>query len=203
MRLNEGDLYSKKAIKRSYERINNLNFFETVDIVPERRLQEPVMDLNIKVKEKMTGTLSVGGGYSSVDKLVGIAEVTQGNLGGRGQLLKFKTQWGGKNRILQLSFMEPYLFDEPIWGRVDGYRQMQEYDGYKIYSNGVALGVGKSFDEYVSASLRYSLDQSVARDITTSAIPFVLQQQLTYYGTAVTTSSITASLSPGFARFLS
>ena len=195
MRLNEGDLYSKKALKRSSERINNLNFFENVDIVPERRLQEPIMDLNIKVKEKMTGTLSVGGGYSSVDKLVGIAEVTQGNLGGRGQLLKFKTQWGGKHRILQLSFMEPYLFDEPIWGRVDAYRQMQEYDGYKIYSDGAAFAVGKSFDEYLSASLRYSIDQSVVKDVTALSIPFVLQQQLTFYGTSVTTSSITASVS--------
>jgi outer membrane protein insertion porin family len=194
MRLNEGDLYSKKALKRSYERINNLNFFESVDIVPERRQLEPVMDLDVKVREKMTGTLSLGGGYSSVDKLVGIAEVTQGNLGGRGQLLKFKTQWGGKHRILMLSFMEPYLFDEPIWGRVDVYRQSQEYDGYTIDSNGLALGVGKSFDEYLSGSIRYGLDQSETGNITVTPIPYVLLQQLRYYGTAVTTSSITATL---------
>ena len=174
MRLNEGDLYSKKAIKRSYERINNLNFFETVDIVPERRLQEPVMDLNVKVKEKMTGTLSVGGGYSSVDKLVGIAEVTQGNLGGRGQLLKFKTQWGGKHKILVLSFMEPYLFDEPVWGRVDLYRQMQEYDGLPARLERCGLAVGKNFDEYLSASLRYSYDQSEAGDVTQYPLPALL-----------------------------
>jgi outer membrane protein insertion porin family len=194
MRLDEGDLYSKKALKRSYERINNLNFFESVDIAPERRLQEPIMDLNIKVKEKMTGTLSVGGGYSSVDKLVGIVEVTQGNLGGRGQLLKFKSQWGGKSRILMLSFMEPYLFDEPIWGRVDVYRQQQTYDGYQIYSDGFALGAGKSFDEFLSGSIKYSLDQSNVRDITVTPIPYVLLKQLDTYGTVVTTSALTASL---------
>jgi outer membrane protein insertion porin family len=94
MRLDEGDLYSRQALRRSYERINNLNFFETVELLPERRLQESIMDLNVKVAEKMTGSLSLGGGYSSVDKLMAIAEVTQGNLGGRGQLLKLKTQWG-------------------------------------------------------------------------------------------------------------
>jgi len=142
----------------------------------------------------MTGTLSVGGGYSSVDRLVGIAEVTQGNLGGRGQLLKFKTQWGGKHRILMLSFMEPYLFDEPIWGRVDVYRQMQAYDGYRIYSDGFALGVGKSFDEYLSASLKYSWDRSDVRDVTLDPVPFVLQQQLDNYGNTITTSALTASV---------
>ena len=194
MRLNEGDLYSKKALKRSYERINNLNFFESVDIVPERRQQESVMDLDVKVKEKMTGTLSVGGGYSSVDRLVGIVEVTQGNLGGRGQLLKLKTQWGGRHKLLMASFMEPYLFDEPIWGRVDVYRQSQTYDGYTISSDGLALGVGKSFDEYLSGSIRYGLDQSQTTSISVNPIPYVLLQQLRFYGTALTTSSVTATL---------
>jgi outer membrane protein insertion porin family len=194
MRLDEGDLYSKKALKRSYDRINNLNFFETVDITPERRLQEPVMDLNVKVKEKMTGTLSLGGGYSSVDKLVWIAEVTQGNLGGRGELLKFKTQWGSRHKLLMASFMEPYLLDKPVWGRVDVYRQEQQYDGYKLYSDGAALSVGKNFDEFLSGSLRYGLDKSNVTDVTVNPIPFSLLQQLDNYGTTITTSAITASL---------
>jgi outer membrane protein insertion porin family len=194
MRLDEGDLYSKKALKRSYDRINNLNFFESVDIVPERRQQEPVMDLDVKVKEKMTGTLSVGGGYSSVDKLMAIVEVSQGNLGGRGQLLKVKTQWGGTHRIIMVSFMEPYIFDEPIWGRVDVYRQEQNYDGYTLLTDGFGISTGKSFSEYLSGSIRYSLDQSQAKSITVTPIPFALQQQLENYGTVITTSALTASL---------
>ena len=194
MRLDEGDLYSKKALKRSYDRLNNLNFFESIDIVPERRQQEPLMDLDVKVKEKMTGTLSVGGGYSSVDKLMAIVEVAQGNLGGRGQLLKVKTQWGGTHRIVMLSFMEPYLFDEPIWGRVDVYRQEQTYDGYTLLTDGFGIGTGKSFSEYLSGSIRYSLDQSQAKDINVYPIPFALQLQLENYGTIITTSAVTASL---------
>ena len=194
MRLDEGDLYSKKALKRSYERINNLNFFESVDISPERRLQEPVMDLNIRVKEKMTGSLSIGGGYSSVDKIMGIAEITQGNLGGRGQLLKFKVQWGSTRRIYMVSFMEPYLFDKALWGRIDLYNQDQDYDGYKLKSNGFGLSIGKSFTEYVSGSIRYSLDQSNTYDITT-APTYLLQKQIDSYGTVLTTSSLTANLS--------
>ncbi|MDH4164041.1 MAG: outer membrane protein assembly factor BamA [Nitrospirota bacterium] len=194
MRLDEGDLYSKKALKRSYERINNLNFFENVEILPERRLQEPVMDLNVRVKEKLTGNLSLGGGYSSVDKLMAIAEVTQGNLGGRGQLLKFKTQWGKTRRIYMVSFMEPYLFDIPVWGRIDLYNQDQEFDGYNLETNGFALATGKSYSEYVSASLRYSLDRSNVYHITKTPT-YLLQKQLDSYGEVVTTSALTASLS--------
>ncbi len=194
MRLDEGDLYSKKALRRSYERINNLNFFETVEILPDRRLDEPIMDLNVSVKEKLTGTLSVGGGYSSVDRLMAIAEVTQGNLGGRGQLLKFKVQWGKTRKLYQTSFMEPYLFDEPIWGRVDLYQQDTEYDGYKLKTNGFGLGVGKSFTEYVSGSVRYAYDTSEIYDVT-STPTFALERQLDTYGNMLRTSSMTFSLS--------
>jgi outer membrane protein insertion porin family len=195
MRLAEGDLYNKKAIKRSYERLNNLNFFETVEIVPQRKQMEPIMDLDVKVKEKLTGTLSLGGGYSSVDKLVGIAEVTQGNLGGRGQLLKLKLQWGaaGTRNLYVLSFMEPYLFDKPIWGKIDLYNQTQQYDGYDLRTNGFGLSSGKSFGEYVTTSLRYSLDSSLVSNITITA-PFTIQRQLDSYGDRVTTSALTWSL---------
>jgi outer membrane protein insertion porin family len=193
MRLDEGDLYSRQALRRSYERINNLNFFETVELLPERRLQEPIMDLNVKVAEKMTGSLSIGGGYSSVDKLMAIAEVTQGNLGGRGQLLKFKTQWGATRKLYMISFMEPYIFDKPVWGRVDVYKQDTDYDGYKLDTNGFGLGVGKSYTEYVSASIRYGYDSSRIYDVTSSP-SFALQNQLDIYGDMLNTSSLTLSL---------
>jgi outer membrane protein insertion porin family len=195
MRLDEGDLYSKKALKRSYERLTNLNFFETVDIVPERRQQEAIMDLNVKVKEKMTGTLSVGAGYSSVDKLIGMAEITQGNLGGRGQLLKLKLQWGqaGTRNLYVLSFMEPYLFDKPIWGKVDLYKQTQDFDGYTLRSNGFGLSAGKSYGEYVSTSLRYGFDQSLVTAVTGSA-PYDLGTQIESYGSGISTSSLTWSI---------
>jgi outer membrane protein insertion porin family len=150
------------------------------------------MDLNVKVKEKLTGTLSVGGGYSSVDKLVGIAEVTQGNLGGRGQLLKFKMQVGGTRQLYVLSFMEPYLNDKPVWGKVDLYNQTQDFDGYLLKSNGFALAAGKSYGEYVQTSLRYSYDNSLVTNITTSS--FALDTQLNSYGDRIATNALTWSI---------
>ena len=77
---------------------------------------------------------------------------------------------------------------------MDVYRQEQQYDGYLLYSDGFALGVGKSFDEFLSGSIRYSLDNSEVRDITVTPLPLALLQQLDNYGTVVTTSALTASL---------
>jgi outer membrane protein insertion porin family len=193
MRLDEGDLYSKKALRRSSERINNLNFFDTAELTPERRLKEDVMDINVKVKEKLTGQLSVGGGYSSVDRLVGIAEISEGNVGGRGQLLKLKTQIGSRSTMYNLSFMEPWMFDKPVWGRIDLYDQTQKYDGYDLRSNGLGLAAGKSFGEYVNSSLKYGLDDSQVYNVSTTA-PFAVTNQITTYGGEIKTSSLTWSL---------
>lgn len=194
MRLDEGDLYSKQALKRSFDRLSNLNYFENVDIVPERK-PDSLMDLNVKVKEKSTGMISVGGGYSSADHLMGMIEFTQGNLFGRGQLLKLRAQLAtaGTTNQYSLSFQEPYLLDQPISGRVDLYNQTTEYDGYNVKSLGFSLSIGKTFGEYVSTSLKYSFDSSkvnLSTDQTNVPAPIEIYTQINDYGNQLTTSSL-------------
>jgi outer membrane protein insertion porin family len=92
-----------------------------------------------------------------------------------------------------LSFVEPYLFDKEIYGKADLYKQEQDYDGYKLKTNGFSLGVGKSFGEYVSTSLKFSYDNSLVTDITSTA-PFTLQQQLNSYGDLIITNALSWSI---------
>ncbi len=100
IRLAEGDTFDSSKLRRSYERINNLQFFDTVDLVPKPKYEDKTVDLDVKVKEKPTGFLSVGGGYSSVDKFIATADLTQGNLFGKGQYIKLKGELGGKSFLL-------------------------------------------------------------------------------------------------------
>jgi outer membrane protein insertion porin family len=89
--------------------------------------------------------------------------------------------------------MEPYLFDQPIWGKVDVYKQSQDYTGYWLKTNGFALSAGKSYGEYVSSSLRFSYDNSLVTNIKT--IPsFPLQRQLDVYGDRISTDALTWSI---------
>src|SRR3989454_804549 len=118
LRVNEAELIDTAAMKRSYERLKNLNYFETVEIIP-KQVDPNTVDLDVKVKEKSTGTFSVGGGFSSLDKLGLVADVTEGNLFGRGQLLKVRGQLGQRRSLGVVTFREPYLFDEAVSGQVD------------------------------------------------------------------------------------
>jgi outer membrane protein insertion porin family len=114
IRLDEGDIFNSSLLKRSYERLNNLNFFETVEIIPKPLPEEKKVDLNVKVKEKATGFISVGGGYSSIDKLIGMIDLTQGNLFGKGQLIKIRAELGGLSSYYDITFKDPWFMDKPI-----------------------------------------------------------------------------------------
>ncbi|MCX8069872.1 MAG: outer membrane protein assembly factor BamA, partial [Thermodesulfovibrionales bacterium] len=127
VRLDEGDYFSGSALKRSYERLNNLQYFEPIEIVPKPKPEEKIVDIDIKVKEKPTGFLSVGGGYSSVDKIIGMVDITQGNFLGKGYYLKARGELGGVSSFYELSFRNPYFMDKPISFGTSIYRIKRDY----------------------------------------------------------------------------
>lgn len=189
MRLDEGDKFNSALLKRSYERINNLNFFESVELSPKPRYEERLLDIDIKLKERPTGFLSVGGGYSSVDKLIGVVDITQGNLFGKGQYLKLKGELGGKSSFYELSFRDPWFMEKPISFSTDIYKTTREYVDYKRRATGFGFGFGKSLDEYWGASISYNLEKVTIYDVAEGASDFIKDQ----IGTRIT-SSITPSI---------
>ncbi len=189
VRLDEGDVFNSALMKRSYERINNLNFFETVDFAPKPRYEEKLLDIDIKVKERATGMLSVGGGYSSVDKLIGMVDVTQGNLFGTGQYVKARAELGGRMSYYELSYKDPWFLDKPIVFNAEVYRTDREFINYTRRAIGGGFGFGKELGEYWGANISYNLEQATIYSVAAGASPLITEQ----IGTKVT-SSITPSI---------
>ncbi len=158
IRVTEQEIINTKELKRSYQRLNNLNFFETIELLP-RELPESMVDLDIKVKEKPTGAISFGAGYNSVDHVVGMAEVSQGNLFGTGMLAKAKGEFGKRKTNYTLSFKEPWLFDEPMSLGLNLFKNDRSYDSYKKASIGGNTTLGRSFTDYTSGSISYNLER--------------------------------------------
>ncbi len=189
VRLDEGDTFNSKLLKRSYERINNLNFFETVEIVPKPQPEEKLVDLDVKVKERPTGFLSIGGGYSSVDKLIGMVDLTQGNLFGRGQLIKLRAEIGGRTTFYEINFKDPWFLDKPIAFSTSIYKITREYIEYDKEATGFGFSFGKEFSEYVRGDLSYNFEEATITNISEDASAIVKDQEGTN-----TTSSITPFL---------
>ncbi len=189
MRLDEGDVFNAAALKRSYERINNLQFFETVDISPKPKIEEKVVDLDVKVKEKPTGFLSIGGGYSSVDKFIGMADITQGNLFGKGQYIKLRGELGGRSSFYELSFRDPWFMDKPLSFGTSIYKTTRKYTDFDKKATGFEVSFGKAFTEYWGASISYNYEKATIENITEDASSRIKEQE----GTK-TTSSISLSI---------
>jgi outer membrane protein insertion porin family len=189
IRLDEGDIFDGSKLKRSYQRINNLNFFETVDIIPKPQYKDKVVNLEVKVKERATGFLSIGGGYSSVDKFIGTVDLTQGNLFGRGQYLNIKAELGGKGSLYQISFKDPYFLDKPILFSTGVYKTSHDYLAYTKKAFGFFIDFGKDLSEYWKADLSYNFERADVTNIVAGASPVITDQA----GTK-TTSAITPSL---------
>ncbi len=189
VRLDEGDIFNKKLLKRSYQRINNLNYFESVDLSPRMHAEEKLIDLNIDVKEKLTGMLSVGGGYSSIDKFMVMGEVSQGNLFGRGLQLKVKAEFSARRTNYNVSLTDPWFMDKPISASISGYSEVFEFLDYDKEATGGTLGFGKELAEYVGGKIIYNFEEVTLTDISEDASSVIRDQEGTKQ-----TSSISPSI---------
>lgn len=107
-----GQIYDNNIIVRDLQRIYNLGFFEEVkrDHLPGAKPEEVV--LVIQVVEQKTGRAGIGGGYSSLNGLVGFANLSQNNWNGEGKRVYLKTEFGGI-KTYELGYFDPWLNDKP------------------------------------------------------------------------------------------
>ncbi len=88
LRVYEQDLFSATNLKESIKNLRRLEYFEDVNFATTPGSAPNRMNLKITVKERPTGTFGLGAGYSTQDRLVGMVEISQNNLFGRGQQVK-------------------------------------------------------------------------------------------------------------------
>jgi outer membrane protein insertion porin family len=156
-RLKEGELFDSSKLKRSKQRINNLNFFEDVKIDTHRGQDPDLIDILTTVTEKPSGTFAVGAGFSSVENLIFTTNITQNNLLGNGQRLSLNAQLSSIRSDFNLSFTEPRLFDSEILLGVDLFNQKQNLLSFDSKSTGGGLRFGKNVSEFDTINLRYRL----------------------------------------------
>jgi outer membrane protein insertion porin family len=187
LRVDEQDVIDTPSLKRSFQRLNNLNFFETVEILPQQ-VDADKVDLNVRVKEKPTGQFSIGGGFSTLDKLVAIADITEGNLGGNGWMGRIRGQLGQQRTLGLITFRNPYLNDSLTSMQIDVYRSMTNYITYFEQKAGASLTFGRWLSEYVTGSVSFVAEQLDFSDPTIDAPELVLSQLGTQSTTGFRTS---------------
>ncbi|MBI4665870.1 MAG: outer membrane protein assembly factor BamA [Nitrospinae bacterium] len=177
-RLSEGELFNSEKLRRSKQRINNLGFFDTVEIEQRSRKEEDLIDIETKVAERSTGQLSFAVGYSSLENLIIQGQVKWGNLLGMGQELSLSVDTSSRRSDFTISFTEPSIMDREISGGFDVYNKSYTYDAYESRSTGGSIRTGKALSEYVYARLGYRYEKNevtiIDRDTASS---YLLEQE--------------------------
>lgn len=179
-RLSEGDAYNSAKLQRTEQRLNNLGFFEKVQVknTPGSTPDKTVVDVD--VTEKSTGEINIGAGYSSSDGVLGNFGIREGNLLGRGQELKTNFIYATRRKQAELSFTEPYFMDRELSAGFDVYRTYQDFTQQSSYVSdvkGVTLRTGYALQEKLQHSIYYTVHENEVSDIPTFASLYIKNQQ--------------------------
>jgi outer membrane protein insertion porin family len=159
VKLAEGDLYSSSAIKRSKQSLMNLGYFEEATVAAVKGSSDNQLDLNVDVKEKPTGTFSIGAGYSSLDKFVGQGSVQQANFLGLGLKLNLAASIGGRSQTYNLGISDPYFMDTRWTLGGDIYRTEREYtNSYTRRATGADIKAGYPLTDTINSFLMYKYE---------------------------------------------
>ena len=151
MALHPTDLANKHLIDASKNRLLNLQYFETVEAIPVDTDEPGKKDLHVKVKEKQTGRLSFGIGFSSQDSVLGSFEIQQTNFDhtagwpytGGGQRLKISGSLGSEYSNFNISFIEPWFRHERLRFETSIYRTSRVQEEYDETHTGAYVGLTK------------------------------------------------------------
>jgi outer membrane protein insertion porin family len=165
LKFKEGDPYNINKINRSKQLLMNLGFFEKVDFDVKRVSNSNQIDLIIAIKERKTGEVNLGLGYSTIDKLTTNIGIRERNLFGTGQELGVNLQKSYSQISSEINYLKPHFLDYPITAGFDIFNY--ELDGrntlvYSQNTKGFSLKSGYKISEYLSHNINYSFrDQEI------------------------------------------
>ncbi|HXX10341.1 MAG TPA: outer membrane protein assembly factor BamA [Burkholderiales bacterium] len=180
MRQMEGGWYSAEKLKRSKQRIDKLGYFSEVSVdtvnVPGTNDQ---VDVEVKVVERPTGNLLFGIGFSTAEKVILSASVSQSNLFGTGNALSLQINSGSVNKVYALSYTNPYFTDDGVSLGVDLYKRnvdaanLNSVTPYKTATLGAGLRFGVPVTEYDTISYGLAVERTNVETFPTSPPQYI------------------------------
>ncbi len=159
--ISEGDAYNRVLVNRAKRNIEALGFFENVNITTRPGSAPDRVVVVVAVKDKPTGEISFGGGFSTNGGPVATVSLGERNFLGRGQFLKVSASLGDGATAYELSFTEPYFLGHRISAGFDVSRQTTEDTssnnaGFDSDTTLVRLRASAPITEYLKANVNYT-----------------------------------------------
>jgi len=155
MRQMESGWYNTAKLNRSKQRVDMLGFFSDVQVdTPAVPGTTDQVDVEVKLTERATGSLTAGIGYSTVEKVILSAGVSQTNIFGTGNALSFQVSTGAVDQVYSLSYTNPYYTDDGVSRGFDVYKRsvfagnLVGVGAYNTSTLGTGVRFGVPISEY-------------------------------------------------------
>ena len=191
--ISPGDVFDMTRVDISRLRVEGMTYFGKVETKVEPTDVPNRKDLVLAVEEGTTGNFQVGAGFSSVDAIVGFAEMTQGNFDlfnppyftGGGQKFRLRVQLGTRRKDFIMTFIEPWFFDRKLRFSTEFYHRELNFvsDDYEEQRTGVreALSWELPFrlapDHRMETGLSYTIENVGIQDIDPNASAEIRQEE--------------------------
>ena len=179
-RLAEGDPFNAELVRRSRQRLTDLDYFANVEITASPGSTPDRTIINTSIEEKATGTLSIGGGYSTDAGALASFGISEKNMVGTGIDAGISTTIAQKRTEATLSVTDPYFLDRNIVAGFDLFAtQLTNLDiaQYRDRRYGGSVRVGYEFSEHLRQSWSYSIVQRDVFDVQQFASIYVRDQK--------------------------
>ena len=160
--VSEGDAFNQVLVQRAKQRLEDLKFFDKVNISTAPGSEPDRVIVIVDVVEKATGEISLGGGYTTGGESSGpVAEigVTERNFLGRGQFIKVSAGFGTDTRNYTLSFTEPYFLGRRLAAGFDVYHSESTSGDYDSQRTGGDVRLAAPITEDLTAQVAYNFKQ--------------------------------------------
>ncbi len=169
LHLTGGERFSGQKLTLSKQRLTRLDYFDDVEVETIPTSDPELMDIKVQVKEKSTGSVSAGAGFSSVDRVFFTGRIQERNLFGKGYDLSFMGSFSSVTTRFMASFWNPHLYDGPVGAGVDLFNIRRDYDDYDLDTIGGKLKFAYSLGTYTRLFWNYSLQEYEVTDIEEGA----------------------------------
>ena len=191
LRVDEGELYSATGMKRSKQQLMNTGYFEEATIATAKGSAGNKLNVDVNIKEKPTGTFSIGGGYSSLDGIIGQGSVQQANFLGLGLKANLSGSIGGKSQTYSLGITDPYFLDTKWTLGGDIYRSERDYTDYSRRLMGGDVKAGYPISDFIGTFFMYKYE---IKDIYNETDYYKTLDPTIYQRGSSTTSSVFSSI---------
>ena len=176
--VSDGKTYTATGLKTSKENLTRTSYFKDVKVSTAPSAVPGEMDVKVDLQEGPTGTLSGGLGYSSLDKIFGVVQLSENNLFGRGWRLSLNSQFGARRTTFSIDFRDPQFLDSDFSLLLSAFKTKVTYTDFEKDASGGRVGLGYNFTRFTNGSVAFRMDDTRILGVGGSVPTWTVQQEI-------------------------